>query len=304
MSSLAPIILFVYNRPFHTMQTLEALSANNLANKSDLYIYSDAPKNESDRDNVDAVRNYIKTIKGFKKVNVTERVQNFGLVKSITIGVNEILNKFGKAIILEDDLITHIQFIEYMNQALNKYENEKDVYSITGYSYYGKCNDIHKINVPYFTKLTCTWGWATWKDKWSFFDNDTSDIHLLEDNPDLKYKFNYDNSYDFFYMLKNRDNGQIKSWGVVWYWNVFKMNGLVLSPRESLIEHIGLDGTGENSKNYRVKVKKIYNHAYNFIFPDNIIESVEDRKMVSKLIKYRKVNLVLNFVANYFKRLF
>ena len=63
MKNLAPIVLFVYNRPKHTQDMIEALAKNNLAKESDVYIFSDNAKREKDIENVRKVRTYIDSIK-------------------------------------------------------------------------------------------------------------------------------------------------------------------------------------------------------------------------------------------------
>lgn len=135
MNKLAPIVLFVYNRKDHTEQTIEALKKNDLAIESDLFIYSDATKNDVNSDAVKEVREYIKTINGFKSITIVERKNNMGLAKSVVSGVSEIVNKYGKVIVLEDDLITAPQFLRYMNKNLENYEKVEDVISIHGYNY-------------------------------------------------------------------------------------------------------------------------------------------------------------------------
>jgi GT2 family glycosyltransferase len=118
MKKQAPIALFVYNRPWHTRQTVEALKKNELASESELFIYSDAPKNGKAKEKVKEVREYIKTIDGFKKVTIIERENNWGLADSIIDGVTKIVNEYGKIIVLEDDLVTSPYFLKFMNEAL------------------------------------------------------------------------------------------------------------------------------------------------------------------------------------------
>ena len=134
-SNLAPIVLFVYNRPWHTAQTVEALQKNTLADKSELFIYSDAAKNSEVALYVKKVREYIRNISGFRKVTIMEREKNWGLANSIIDGVTTIVNKYGKIIVLEDDLVTSPYFLRFMNEALEMYENEESVASIHGYIY-------------------------------------------------------------------------------------------------------------------------------------------------------------------------
>ena len=132
---LAPIVLFVYNRPWHTKQTIEALRKNELAKDSNLFIYSDEAKNDEARKSVYEVREYIDTIDGFKNITIIKREKNFGLASSIIDGVTKIINKYGKVIVLEDDLITSAYFLNFMNAGLDAFKNRDDIFSITGFSF-------------------------------------------------------------------------------------------------------------------------------------------------------------------------
>ena len=133
--NLAPIILFVYNRPEHTKKTLESLKINELASDSLLFIFSDGNKNENDRKSVEEVRNYISTISGFKEINIILREKNLGLADSVISGVAEVIEKYGKAIVLEDDIVTSKYFLKFMNEALDFYDADKKIYSISGYNF-------------------------------------------------------------------------------------------------------------------------------------------------------------------------
>jgi len=135
MDKLAPIVLFVYNRPEHTRRTVKALQKNKLAIESELIIYSDAHTNISVKEGTDEVRGYIKNIDGFKKVTIIERDKNWGLAASIIDGVTKIINKYGRVIVLEDDLVTSPYFLNFMNNALVFYENEDKVWHISGWNY-------------------------------------------------------------------------------------------------------------------------------------------------------------------------
>ena len=95
MPTTAPILLFVYNRPDHTRQTIEALQNNTLASISTLYIYADAARKESDTEAVKGVRQIIRNVEGFKEVNIIERESNWGLARNIIEGVSTQVNKHG-----------------------------------------------------------------------------------------------------------------------------------------------------------------------------------------------------------------
>ena len=299
MKSLAPIVLFVYNRPNHTKRTIEALSANHLAIESELFIYSDAPKNESAKADVESVRIYIRKVTGFKKVNIVERTQNFGLVKSITGGVTELINIYGNIIVLEDDLLTHPQFLNFMNESLELYKDVESVYSITGYSHLKQSN-FNELNHLEFIKLTSTWSWATWKNRWEIFHQGDKDSSSLDTDANLRRNFNYDNSYNYYQMLKDRQTNKVKSWGIIWYWNVFKKGGLTLFPIQTLIDQIGFDGTGQNSKNHIISLRRIQENDFKFIYPNQIEESIKLRKKVANALRYRKLSLILQIIKSKF----
>jgi len=167
---LAPIVLFVYNRPQHTQQTVGALQENELASESELFIYSDEAKNEDSRKSVDEVREYIYGIEGFKKVTVIKRKKNWGLANSIIDGVTKIVNEYEKIIVLEDDLVTSRYFLIFMNEALDFYRYENDVFHINGWN-----NPINTDGLPdiYFSRIIYSWAWSTWADRWKNFNPDS-----------------------------------------------------------------------------------------------------------------------------------
>lgn len=175
---LAPITLFVYNRPDHTNKTIEALKKNKFAKESELFIFSDGPKKQEDASKVKEVRKYLKTIDGFNDVFIKESEKNKGLANSIISGVTEVINKYRKVIVLEDDLITSPVFLEYMNFLLNRYEAEKKVYSVTGYNHPEKIMKIpkdYKYDI-YFNPRASSWSWGTWKDRWDNVDWEVKDF--------------------------------------------------------------------------------------------------------------------------------
>lgn len=238
--TVSPIILFVYNRPRHTQQTIEALQKNELAEVSELFIFSDAPKNESTADNVKKVRTYIRTIRGFKKITIIERETNLGLADSIIQGVTEIVNKYGRVIVLEDDLITSPYFLRFMNDALEFYKEEKKVMHIAGYMI-----PIDTTDLPdtFFLKPTTCWGWATWKRAWNYFEKNTD--HLVNIfTKDMIKDFNIDNSTDYFSHIILNKKGKINTWAIYWYASVFLAGGLSLHPKISFVKNIGNDCSG------------------------------------------------------------
>lgn len=249
-TDLAPIVLFVYNRLWHTKQTIEALKKNELANNSELFIFSDQAKSPIDVPKVNEVREYIKTISGFKNVLITERAENFGLAKSIIDGVTTIVNTYGKIIVLEDDLITSPFFLKYMNDALSLYHDEEKVASIHGYIY-----PIEGLPDYFFIRGADCWGWATWKRAWDFFEPDGKRLLKELKTRKLIKEADFNSTYNFTKMLKDQIRGKNNSWAVRWYISAFLHDMLTLYPSHSYVHNIGHDNSGThcaNSNNFDV----------------------------------------------------
>ena len=240
--SFAPIVLFVYNRPDHVRQTVLALQENDLARESELFIYSDGPQDDAcSRAQVADVRNFIKTITGFKKNTIIEHEQNRGLADSVIQGVTDIVNRYGNVIVLEDDLVVAPFFLRFMNKALDAYEEVPQVMQISGHMFDVKiAAETDAVFLPFIT----SWGWATWKRAWDNFDSSMSGYEKIKKNNKLKSQFNLEESYNYFNMLERQLHGKINSWAIRWYLNVFLKNGFTLFPVRSLVHNIGFDGSG------------------------------------------------------------
>jgi hypothetical protein len=241
MTSLAPIVLFCYNRPRHTEQTLLALSVNLLADQSELFVFCDGPKPDADlaqQQKIEEVRRVVKSRNWCGKVTVIESETNKGLANSVIEGVTRIVNEFGKVIVLEDDLITSKYFLEYMNTALEKYMDEEKVMQISGHQF-----PIFYTpeNVSAFVPFATSWGWATWKRAWKQFSPQCFDAMELLKNNEIKQGFDVDGVYPFTEMLKKQLSGSknIDSWAVRWWWRIYIMKGLTLFPAVSLVSNIG-----------------------------------------------------------------
>lgn len=237
---LAPITLFVYNRLSHTERTAEALKANQYANESELIIFSDGSKNEQDIEKVLRVRAYIKRIKGFKRVEIIERQENYGLANSIISGVTEVVNRYGSIIVMEDDLISSPYFLKFMNEGLDFYENQEKVISIHGYTLPIRA----QMPETYFLRRADCWGWATWKRGWGLFESDGEKLLKEIQRNKLEKYFDINGSYPFIDILKDQIKGKNDSWAVRWLATAFINNKLTLYPGKSLIQNIGHDNTG------------------------------------------------------------
>ena len=237
MRKLAPIVLFVYNRPEHTQRTVEALLQNELAAKSELIVFCDGAKNEQSRKSVNEVKEYVHSIKGFKNIKIHEQARNLGLANSIIAGVTEVVNNYGTIIVLEDDMVTSPYFLRYMNDALEMYENEDKVISIHGYCYPVEV----KLPETFFLKGADCWGWATWQRGWTLFNPDGAELLNNFKTKEQIMEFNFNNSFPYFKMLRDQVKGKIDSWAIRWYASAFLNDRYTLYPGKSLVENTGFD---------------------------------------------------------------
>lgn len=239
---LAPILLFVYNRPDHVKRGIESLLANNLAKDSELYIFSDAAKNSETQSAVDEVRQFIHTIQGFKEIHYVERTENWGLARNIIDGVTSLVNQYGKVIVLEDDLIVAPYFLQFMNDALETYQDEENVCHIQA------CDFTKDTSLPdtFLIKWTGSWGWATWKRAWKLFNPNGQELLDELIRRKLTYRFDFNGKYGYTRMLRNQIKGKNNSWAIRWNASLFLADKLSLNVGKSLIQNEGFDGSGTN----------------------------------------------------------
>lgn len=241
----APIVLFVFARPEHTRLTLEALRANTLAKKTDLIVYADAARNSDEIYRVNQVRMMAHTAEGFRSVTVIERESNYGLARNIIEGVTAVCERYGKVIVLEDDIVTSPAFLQYVNDALERYEDAPEVWHISGWNYPIDNRDLPETFL--WRTMNC-WGWATWADRWTHFRKDPSKLIKSWDK-DMIRRFNLDQAHDFWSQVLANQKHKLNTWAIFWYATIFSHGGLCLNPSKSLVLNIGHDGSGENCGN-------------------------------------------------------
>ena len=256
--NLAPICLFVYNRPWHTKQTLDALSRAELAGHSDLYIFCDGPHDSSSEEElhaINSVHDLVSKIVGFKTVTYFKSNINKGLGQSIIGGVNIVFEKHETIIVLEDDHLVHRDFLKYMNFYLINYSKKKRIMHIGAFAR----NSWLQFFLPrvYVTRYMDCWGWGTWADSWKMLNLDFKlfeDYFSLEQNAN---RYNFNKLDHHTYLDNNRY--ELKTWAVFWHSTIAIHNGLTIMPKYSYVRNIGNDGSGTN------EVVKTAELASNFI---------------------------------------
>lgn len=270
---LAPICLFTHSRLSETQQTVEALKHNYLAPESELIVFSDGPKNDNSLPKIEAVRQYLHSISGFKSVKIIESQENKGLANSIINGVNQIIEEHGKVIVIEDDLISSRNFLSFMNQALDFYADDKNIQSINGYSL--SLND--KSNDVYFQIRPFSWGWATWKDRWDIkIFNKEKLKSIIDTNPKLLNEFKLKCGSDINKMFLDSINNKNDSWYVRWVFDHFRNNRYSVYPAYSFITNIGYSTEGTHCKGINTYISDPVNKL-KIVFDFHDFESLDSK---------------------------
>lgn len=272
--NFAPILLFVYNRLQHTQRCIESLLNNSLSKESELFIYSDAAKETTDRKKVEEVRQYIHTIQGFKRITIIERNDNWGLARSIIDGVTTQINQYGRVIVLEDDLVVAPYFLQFMNDALETYKNEPKIGHIQA------CDFTQDPALPdtFLIKWTGSWGWATWDRAWKHFNPNGKELLQELKQRKLTYTFDFNGKYGFTRMLQRQIEGKNNSWAIRWNASLFLKDILSLNVGRSLVQNEGFDGSGTNCGGGGLYASNLYVEALPVIPISPIKENKEARK--------------------------
>ena len=297
MKNLAPIAVFTYNRLDLLKTLIQSLKKNSLSRNSTVYFFSDSWKSIADKKKVLQVRNFIKNISGFKKKKIILRNKNFGLAKNLINGISFVLKKNKKIIVLEDDLELSNKFLKYINTGLNIYKYEKKVASIHGWS----LPINYKKNIPdyFFIKGADCWGWGTWKRAWKKFNPDGNELLNKIKYLNLEKKFNLNNSFNYFKMLKDQVEAKNNSWAIRWHASMFLQNMLTLYPKISLVQNNGTEyGTHSNFDILNLG-KKFIEKKYKPILKREVKENDLARKQIEFFFKKNYLFRIKEFLKNF-----
>jgi hypothetical protein len=278
---------------------LESLSRCRRLDECSLKIYCDGPKRAEDTAAVNEAREVAREWAARFDAELIERDSNLGLARSVVNGVSELCDTHGRVIVIEDDFSLSPAFLDYMLSALDRYEDEPSVYQICGYMF-----PIRHAPQPdaFFLPLTTTWGWATWSRAWRVFDWRPADAESLRD-PEVRRRFNLNNAYPYAEMLERKLNGENDSWGILFWWAVFRANGLVLHPRKSLVWNGGFDASGTHCGDQAWTSQALSEIASDqwttkpFQFPEQV---ATDELAFGKVIRYLRAE---QSEGNFFERI-
>ena len=240
----APIALFIYKRPDHVRRLIQSLQACVEFSESPVYVFADAAKSSGDSALVQSARNVARDMLGARATYI-EQDHNLGLANSIISGVTDLCNRFGRVIVVEDDLEVSAGFLSYMNEGLNRYDDESRVMQISGHIF-----DVPRLpnHKALLLPLTTSWGWGTWKRAWDSFDPNAEGWESFLNDATACNRFDLEGAYPYSEMLRLQMSGQIDSWAIRWYYSVFNQEGLTLFPSRTLVLNNGFDRSRTHGK--------------------------------------------------------
>jgi hypothetical protein len=245
LANPSPIAVFIYKRAAHLEATLQSLRLCDGFDESPLIVFADGPRDRGEADAVNAARTVARDLLG-PRAEYRFSDANLGLGASIIRGVTDVVGRFGRGIILEDDLQLAPHFLTYMNQGLDRYEHRTEVFQVAGHMF--DTPEFEDRQSVVFLPFTTTWGWGTWRRAWDRFDPLAAGWRSLRNDRALRADFNLGGAYDYSTMLERQMSGTGDSWGIRWYWSVFRARGLVCFPPGSLVHNAGIDGSGTHGR--------------------------------------------------------
>lgn len=293
----APIALFTFNRPYHTFLSIKALTENKESINSDLFVFIDGAKSPSQLHLLNYVEKVAYSFKNsFKTFEIIRSDINLGSARSQRSGITKILKNYESVIVIEDDVIVSPHFLNYINRGLDLYKNNEKIWHINGFCFPIK----YDLQECFFSRLMFCWGWATWKDRWSKFINDSlyHDPYYLKDiySNEMKNQLNLNSKINFYWSQIERNlKGEITTLAIFWYSYIFLNKGLCLTPKITYTKNIGHDGSGVHS----LEDKSLQNLPINLKtvnkFPQNIVEDPIALKLFTKYFERNK-NIFFKFL--------
>lgn len=241
-----PVIIPTLNRYSHFKACVESLATCTNASETELIIGLDYPPNEKYFEGWNKIKNYVPSIKGFKKVVCIERENNYGSVRNSNELINYALSKYDAYIYSEDDNVFSPAFLDFVDKGLEKYKDSPNVVAVCGFSYpvewETSCEAV--LEHQYFS----AWGYGEWGKELKHMQDEFTPKTLVEylKNKNNRRNFiklsnkNYRYASGFLYL----DSIPFYDISRSVYLCISKKN--VLMPTMSLVRNTGWDGSGEH----------------------------------------------------------
>ena len=166
------IVSTLYNRPDYMRQLLEALSRCDGVGEYTYWAFVDP----SDQPGVKEQLEWARDEGFFLGMHCVFNEQRLGIRLNMQQALGKVFAQRERVIVLEDDCIPAPDTLRYFEWALDEYEHDPVVFSITAYHRPSRAPLTHE-QLAARAKRGCAvarrrhwfhpWGWASWKDRWA-----------------------------------------------------------------------------------------------------------------------------------------
>jgi hypothetical protein len=293
MGEWAPVALFIYKRPEHTHRMISSLQACVGYAESPVFVFADGPAHSRDLPAVQRTRALARSLLN-DRAELLERETNLGIDKSVIAGVTQLCDRFGKVVVVEDDLVVSPLFLQFLNRGLWQYENEPRVMQVSGHMF--DVPQIRQQNAAIFLPMTTSWGWATWKRAWDHLDSMNGWRARLGDHQ-VRRRFDLDDKFAYSTMLAKEMRRETAAWDIRWYYTVFARDGLALFPPRTLVFNGGLDGSGTHHRMALPTHQAPLETAASFDLPTDVAESRQKEHVFEAISSFRPRSALRRLMA-------
>jgi hypothetical protein len=309
---VAPVALFVFNRPNLTTQVFERIRA---AGPRRLLIVADGPRatRPEDVQLCEATRRIVTSPDWGCDLLTHFADVNLGCRHRMSSGLDWVFEQCSEAIILEDDCLPHSSFFHFCSEMLSHYREDSRIMHVSGDNFQG--GRRRGDGSYFFSRYSLSWGWASWRRAWRYFDLTIPSWPLarkerwlesiLENPLELKY---WTNIFDRVH------RGEMDAWDYQWQFTCWSQSGLSIQPNDNLVSNIGV---GPDSTHFKqgpnnmigIPVRELgkvvhpsamvaNREADRYSFQEHIAKSKRLRSRIARFLAVRTKRLLLSSPSN------
>jgi len=280
-----PILFIIFNRLDITRRAFEVIRKIQPAR---LYIASDGPQENqiNEESQVKAVRAYVMgNIDWECKVETLFREKNLGCGLGPSLAISWLFEHEEEGIILEDDCLADLSFFPFCRDLLEKYRTDRRVMVISGNNFLQRKN-FRPPESYFFLKYPNTWGWATWKRAWKYFDIKMEKWPQARENKTLAKTLDPN---EYFLWQRDLDDvflGKITGvWDFQWVFTCWMQETLAISPTVNLVSNIGFGDESTHTKGYDPLRANLPTRSIGFplIHPKNVVANRQAEKLMQDI---------------------
>lgn len=249
MSCNTPVIFLIFRRPDLTAQVFETIRQ---AQPKTLLVVADGPRNEDETILCQQARAVTEQIDWDCEVLRNYSETNLGSRERPASGITWAFEQVEEAIILEDDCLPVPSFFSFCQTLLEYYQHDSRIMLISGSNFIQNYPNFNTKESYFFSKYGCTWGWASWRRAWKFFDVSMRTWKEFKVSNLLPSMFDSNAEQQYWTTIFDETFADIinSAWDYQWLYNRWSQNHLSIVPMKNMVTNIGF---GEDATHTNVK---------------------------------------------------